>query len=206
MFRRFFLAACLSVLSASSSLALTLAADPFTFLITASGLPDRSATGTGGVNLSADMGEGTAGEVTFVDADTIDIAFFGGFDVNDAFDLVTSLSGLNFSMNGLSTPITGVTFNRAGSNIDEFIGDVANGQPALSDFVIPVLALTATSFEAQFSFFHHGLLGDGPRLRYDLSFGTPVSTVPLPASLPFLISGLAGLSGLRLRKKRETRV
>lgn len=200
MIRRFLLAAVLSVSATSSCLALTtLAAIPFTFTINSSNHAPRAIAGTGGVNIvDGDMGEGTAGNVTFVDGDTIDISFFGGFQGVDAFDLVVNLSGLSFLLNGVPTPITGVTFNRAGSNIDEFIGDVASGQPALGDFSEPILASTATSFEARFPFFHQLLLGDGPRLRYDIQ----ISAVPLPAALPFLLTGLAGLAGLRLRKKR----
>lgn len=154
----------------SSAHAASMMGDSFTFEFTDTSGSFGTLTGTAGsAGLDIDDALGSIQvDVNFVDDDTVDVAFYG----SASYPLSYSLSSLDF-LNGLaSAPIAGVTFNRAGSNIDEFIGDTAIGQPSASEFVEPVISFTDTSFTADFSYFNDLLIADGPRLRYDISLAT----------------------------------
>ena len=145
----------------------------------------------------ADSG-GSSVTVEWIDGDTVDINFFGGFSAS-ATDLVTRLADLDFEDGGVTAPVAGVTFGRAGSSIDEFIGDEEPGQPPLSAFVEPVLSFTGTSFAATFAFFDLLLLADRPPLRYDVAIAPDNAPIPLPGGLP-LLTGALGLLATRRRR------
>ncbi len=138
---------------------------------------------------------GTSIEVNWVDADSVDISFFGGALAGN--NLGYTLSSLDFMTDNAPVPIADVIFNRADSDIDDFIGDVNIGQPPESAFVEPDINVTDTSFTANFSFFDERLIADGPRLRFDVVFDTSPSQVPLPASGLLLMAGCASVLGLR---------
>lgn len=156
--------------------------------------------GAAGNDVEAEFENGTFFTVDWVDDDSVDVSFFGGFGATDGFDLAYTLSSLDFALGGVATPITGVTFNRGASNIDEFLGDEEIGQPPLSAFQEPVLSFTDTSFTATFAFFDSRLIGDGPRLRYDVAAGPAAPPpVPLPAAMPLLAGALGLLVAWRRR-------
>ena len=204
------LAAALSAFG--SAHAGTLQNDPFTFQLgTASGVRPviGGIAGLKGFDIAEDSG-GTTVEVDWVDGDTVDVAFLGGFS-DDAAGLFYELAGLDFLEAGLPVPITGVTFDRAGSGIDGLLGNLDLGQPPANAFVEPSITFTDTSFTATFASFDLRLIGDGPRLRYDVATGSeppPVvpdpgpspAPIPVPAAGFALLGGLAALGALRRRR------
>lgn len=131
-------------------------------------------------------------DVNWVDEDSVDISFFGSLFDQHA-DNGYELSSLDFGR-----AITGVTFNRLASDIDDFIGDDSLGQPLESEFVEPIITFTDTSFEAVFGYWNQFLVADGPRLRYDVTLAP--APVPLPAGAILLLSGLGALALRRCRK------
>lgn len=140
---------------------------------------------------------GTSIEVNWVSEASVDVSFFGG--QLSGTNVGYTLSSLDFAMAGVLSPIAGVSFNRALSDVDDFIGDTSLGQPPVSAFVEPLLTFTDTSFTASFSSFDNTLIGDGVRLRYDVSFASTPGAVPLPASGLMLFAGVAGILGMRRR-------
>lgn len=101
------------------------------------------------------------------------------------------LSDLDF-FNGTSIKtISGVTFDRLGSDIDEFFGDTASGQPPASAFFEPLLSFDCNSFTASFSSFDSGLVADEPRLRYQLRLGSVDSSESTRG--PPIAAGSSGL-------------
>jgi hypothetical protein len=117
--------------------------------------------------------------IEWVDQDSVDVEFFIGGLGHDLVAGVVTLSDLDFKLNGKGARITGVTFNRGASNVDEF--DAGN------TLVGPDITFTDHSFTATLSM-SNALVSDGPRLRYDVTVA-----VPEPATLPLLVGGIAAL-------------
>lgn len=184
--------------------AASLFGDSFDFAFFDDGATIGTASGTADAGTLRDIdtvlgfAPGTTIEVNWVDDDSVDVSFFGGG--LSGINLGYTLSSLDFSMSGGLTPIAGVSFNRADSDVDDFIGDTSIGQPPLSAFSAPDLAFTDTSFTATFASFDSILIGDGLRLRYDIRFATPPGSVPLPASGLLLIVAVAATCATRRRK------
>ena len=163
--------------------------------------PISGPAGAPGNDIDGEDPGGSSVTVEWIDGRHVGIDFFGGFFA-DATDLFTRLADLAFADGGEAALITGVTFDRAGSNIDEFVGDEESDQPPPSAFVEPVLSFTDTSFAATFASFDLGLLADGPRLRCDVATAPVVAPIPLPGALP-LLAGALGLRALGARLGRR---
>ena len=162
--------------------------------------------------------------VTIVNAATYNISgsFSGGqlgtvnfdFDVTADFtaNIMNSPSGL--SINSItSTMVSGDPFPIAGGyvysyvvNTDTFsFGGLANGVNGINS--------TMNDFHAMISDFTTNpsiYIEDTLSSQSDIGFpssGTvavkALAPVPLPAGLPLLLSGLAGVAGLRMRRKRR---
>lgn len=120
---------------------------------------------------------------------------FGGHAVN------VMISDLDFMNGPLTAAITGVTFNRRGSYLDTFLA--GPGNPGGAYWSDPVISFTANSIAISWGDFDGQLLADGPRLAFNVTTeGTQPAPVPLPATAPFLVAGLAAL-GLRRRRRRR---
>jgi hypothetical protein len=152
-----------------------------------SGVADSNA----GINnfFSGDGGLNGQFSVRWVDDDSVDVAFFVGGLSSNLQDASFTLSGLNFLSGGEPRDIIGVTFNRAASNVDEFVEGFS--------LVGPDLRFTSTSFTGTVSM-SLGLAADGPRLRYDVIVAT--SLVPEPGTLPLLLIGLGAFSLIGRRR------
>ncbi len=163
--------------------------DTFEASLTIDGITYGPFSGVADTNASTDNffsdGGGVNGEfsVTWVDDDSVDVFFFVGGLPGELQDASFTLSGLNFSSGGQPRDVAGVTFNRAASDVDEFVQGFS--------LVGPDLSFTPTSITGTVSM-SLGLAADGPRLRSDVIVAA--SPVPEPATLPLFLIGLGAFS------------
>jgi hypothetical protein len=139
------------------------------------------------INSFPPVGDGIL-RIEWVDQDSVDVEFFIGGLGHDLVGGIVTLSDLDFKVNGKGARITGVTFNRGASNVDEFF--------AGNTLVGPDIAFTDHSFTATLSM-SEGLVADGPRLRYDVTVA-----VPEPATLPLLVTGVGAALLIGRRRRR----
>ncbi|MEO8627510.1 MAG: PEP-CTERM sorting domain-containing protein [Betaproteobacteria bacterium] len=155
-----------------------------------SGVADSNA-GTNNF-FSGDGGLNGELSVAWVDDDSVDVAFFIGGLPGPLQNASFTLSGLDFLSGVEPRNIIGVTFNRAASNVDDFVEGFS--------LVGPDLSFTPTSISGTVSM-SVGLAADGPRLRYDVIVAA--SSVPEPGSLALVLIGLGACSLISRGRNRE---
>lgn len=109
------------------------------------------------------------------------------------------ISGLDFMNGSLTSAITGVTFNPRSGYLSTFLRSPEN--PDGADWYDPAISFTDNSITIRWDFFDGKLFGDGPSIAFDVTTaGTSPAPVPLPATAPFLLAGLAAIGLLRRRR------
>lgn len=118
----------------------------------------------------------------------------GGF-----YPVEVLLSGLDFMNGAVAAAITGVTFNLRGGDLAGYLASPDN--PTGASWSDPAISFTADSIAIRWDSFDGQLLGDGPRIAFDVTTaGTLPAPVPLPATAPFLVAGLMTLGLWRRRR------
>lgn len=136
--------------------------------------------------------------VDFISNSAFEIGLNGRNMTGGSYPVEILISGLDFINGPLTAAITGVTFNLHGGDLAGYLASPTNlGGASWSD---PAISFTANSITIRWDNFEGQLLGDGPRIAFDVTTsGTSPTPVPLPASAPFLLAGLAALGLRRMR-------